>query len=315
MDSQPRTNSATQPRTNSEVVQPRTDPVTIQLRANSVAVQPRVDYQPQTKPAVQPQASFEAVQPATDAATIQLRTIPAAVQPQTNTVAVQLRVGSEGVQQTNSAAQTRTSSEAVQPQKNPVTVQPQVDSRPQTNSAARPRPSSEAVQPQTNPGVRQMELGYSVVGTISGLSSSFVPESHTKSQTTFERLISNTLPTRDRIPLITSIFSDHDQVEILGNLCGDNAQSFIDVIDEVSARILHTGGTDWLIHTQTSASCRLGVRQPRITAPQEVSTNFAQDMWPASPAPEITGDSASLRSDRGTTVSWWIFGRVEVSIW
>jgi hypothetical protein len=137
----------------------------------------------------------------------------------------------------------------------------------------------------------------------------------TESQTTFERLlIGNTLSTRDRISLITTIFSDHDQVEMVGNLCGDDAQSFIDVIDEVSVCTPHLWGTGWLTRTQTSVPRRLGVGQPRITAPQEVSAHFAQDLWPPSPAPEITGNSTPLRFNGGTTVSRRVCGRVEVSI-
>jgi hypothetical protein len=62
--------------------------------------------------------------------------------------------------------------------------------------------------------------------------------SPTRSQTTFERLINNTLSTRDRISLIISIFSDPNEVEVIGHLSGDDAQAFIDVIDEVRSCIL-----------------------------------------------------------------------------
>ena len=53
---------------------------------------------------------------------------------------------------------------------------------------------------------------------------------------TWERLISasHTLTKNERISLITKIFLDRDQVEVVvANLSGDDAQTFIDVVDEV----------------------------------------------------------------------------------
>ncbi|KAF9645422.1 kinase-like protein [Thelephora ganbajun] len=49
----------------------------------------------------------------------------------------------------------------------------------------------------------------------------------------WKQLIGHTLPTNEHISLITSIFSNRNEVEVLGNLSGDDAQAFIDVIDEV----------------------------------------------------------------------------------
>ena len=47
-------------------------------------------------------------------------------------------------------------------------------------------------------------------------------------------MISNILAMPERISLIGTIFSDHNQVEMVGNISGDDAQAFIDVIDDVS---------------------------------------------------------------------------------
>ena len=55
----------------------------------------------------------------------------------------------------------------------------------------------------------------------------------------WKQLISPTLATGKRIPLIESIVSDRDEAEIVGHLRGDDAQAFIDVIDEVSVHIIH----------------------------------------------------------------------------
>lgn len=48
-------------------------------------------------------------------------------------------------------------------------------------------------------------------------------------------MTSCTLATDERISLITTIFADHVQVEMVGNLSGDDGQAFIDMIDEVSS--------------------------------------------------------------------------------
>ena len=54
----------------------------------------------------------------------------------------------------------------------------------------------------------------------------------------WKRLISDTLSTDERIPLIKSIFSDRDEVVVFEYLSGDDAQAFFDVIGEVSIHIL-----------------------------------------------------------------------------
>ena len=50
-------------------------------------------------------------------------------------------------------------------------------------------------------------------------------------------MINHAFTTHERIYLITRIFSDRDQVDMVRNLSGDDAQNFIDMMDEVS---LHT---------------------------------------------------------------------------
>ena len=54
----------------------------------------------------------------------------------------------------------------------------------------------------------------------------------------WKQLVNSTLAAHNRIPLIVTIFSDRDEVEIVGHLRGDDAQTFIDVIDEVSIHTL-----------------------------------------------------------------------------
>jgi len=56
------------------------------------------------------------------------------------------------------------------------------------------------------------------------------------SSPTWKQLISRTLATDERIPLITKIFSHRDQAGMVGHLYGDDAQAFIDIVDEVRLR-------------------------------------------------------------------------------
>jgi len=50
----------------------------------------------------------------------------------------------------------------------------------------------------------------------------------------WKRLISHPLAAHERISLINTIFLDNNQVEMVGRLQGEDAQTFIDIIDEVS---------------------------------------------------------------------------------
>jgi len=52
----------------------------------------------------------------------------------------------------------------------------------------------------------------------------------------WERLISHTPATHEHISLIKTVFSDPNQVKTVRRLSGDDAQTFVNVIDEVSPR-------------------------------------------------------------------------------
>ena len=49
----------------------------------------------------------------------------------------------------------------------------------------------------------------------------------------WKRLIDHPLSTAERVSLITEIFSDRDRTEAVRRLSEEDAQSFIDVVDEV----------------------------------------------------------------------------------
>jgi len=83
-------------------------------------------------------------------------------------------------------------------------------------------------------------------------------------------LASDTLASYERISLITMIFSDRDQIKTVRNLSGDDAQTFIDKIDEVILPI--SCSKEKLIDFDPNPHiCQLGVEQFRTTNPQEVS--------------------------------------------
>lgn len=51
-------------------------------------------------------------------------------------------------------------------------------------------------------------------------------------------MIGPALSMNERIPLITSIFADRDEMEVLESLSGNDAQAFVDVLDEASIHII-----------------------------------------------------------------------------
>ena len=55
----------------------------------------------------------------------------------------------------------------------------------------------------------------------------------------WKRLIDHPLSTTERISLITYILSERDETEVVKHLRGNDAQAFIDVVDEVIARFLY----------------------------------------------------------------------------
>jgi len=69
----------------------------------------------------------------------------------------------------------------------------------------------------------------------------------------WKQLISPNTAANERVDLMKSIFSDRDEVEVFEYLSGDDAQAFVDVIDEVSIRSLLPLTIGREISTETSA--------------------------------------------------------------
>ena len=72
----------------------------------------------------------------------------------------------------------------------------------------------------------------------------------------WKRLITSPPTSAMRISLITHIFSDNGETEAAKGLCGDDAQSFVDVVEEVLHFLSRMGP---VTHTWTSSSCRVDV--------------------------------------------------------
>ena len=75
----------------------------------------------------------------------------------------------------------------------------------------------------------------------------------------WKRLINYPLSTDERTSLLTYIFADRNGAEAVGHLFGDDAQAFIDVVDEVSVYILLPRRTVRLTSAKTFAPCGLDV--------------------------------------------------------
>ena len=72
-------------------------------------------------------------------------------------------------------------------------------------------------------------------------------------------LIGRNLTMPERMSLITTIFSDHNQVDMVRNLSGSDAQDFINVIGEVCTCALSSTRTGQLTPAKTSTLCQLGI--------------------------------------------------------
>ena len=68
----------------------------------------------------------------------------------------------------------------------------------------------------------------------------------------WKRLISDTLDTRERVSLITTIFSEQNGLEMVRHLRGEDAQAFVDAIDKVRSRAPQSPKTRQSTPAQTS---------------------------------------------------------------
>ena len=107
--------------------------------------------------------------------------------------------------------------------------------------------------------------------------------------------------------LINTILSSHDKDEMIRCLPGDDAQTFIDVMDEARSTFTHYRETDADVFWQPGTGFTRSLTAGSKEAPQVV----IQDMWPTRAASEIFEGSHLLRQDRSRTVQGWVCGCLE----
>lgn len=71
----------------------------------------------------------------------------------------------------------------------------------------------------------------------------------------WKQSISDTLSRQERVSLITSIFSDRNEIEAVELLSGNDAQAFIDVVDEVSVHTFLIPKYRLPVYSQDNAFC------------------------------------------------------------
>ena len=111
----------------------------------------------------------------------------------------------------------------------------------------------------------------------------------------WKRLISGPLAMHERTSLINTIFSDRHEVRVIGDLRGDDAQVFTDMVYEVYPCVLSSPKTKY-------TNFPSGVGLPRSRAKGEVSANFVQDLWPSGSTSEITEHPSLLGSSGSPSV-------------
>ena len=90
---------------------------------------------------------------------------------------------------------------------------------------------------------------------------------------TWKRSIDRPIAIDKLISLITAIFSNRGVAEAVKRLSRDDAQAFVDVVDEV---ILHSSiQGKWLTDL---TPCQADIREPRTAAQEEVCKHTVQDM-------------------------------------
>ena len=90
----------------------------------------------------------------------------------------------------------------------------------------------------------------------------------------WKRSIDHPIAIDKRISLITAIFFNHHVTEAVKCLCREDAQAFVDVVDEV---LPHSSvQAKWLTDM---TSCRVDIGELRTAAKEEMSEHTMQDMW------------------------------------
>jgi len=101
-------------------------------------------------------------------------------------------------------------------------------------------------QERNNQHVSEDALGGCVHWNCSQLERPFRMTTDLPNAPAWKQLITNTLTTDGCISLITEVFSDSNQVGVVGRLVGDDAQAFIDIVDKVRLPALPPLKNGWV---------------------------------------------------------------------
>ena len=102
----------------------------------------------------------------------------------------------------------------------------------------------------------------------------------------WKRLIEGPLNSDVRVSLIAEIFSDREETEMVKQLRGDDAQSFVDVV----VQVISLNYLKW----NSCLPCQVDAGQSRATTPEEVSECIMQDVWSPGSPPKIIANLALL---------------------
>ena len=103
----------------------------------------------------------------------------------------------------------------------------------------------------------------------------------------WKRSIDQPIAIDKRISLITAIFSNRGVAEAVKCLCREDAQAFVDVVDEVLSHSSVQG--KWLTDL---TRCQVDIGEPGTAAQEEVSEHTVQNMWSPCFASESIPDPA-----------------------
>ena len=109
----------------------------------------------------------------------------------------------------------------------------------------------------------------------------------------WKRLINCTLSSYERISLIADIFSDHNETEVVMSLRGDDAQSFVDIIDGVCLPIFSLQRNDLIDQIQTCNFCQIDPKYVGAMVAEEMSGCPVQNMRPPGFAPKVSTNTSS----------------------
>jgi len=135
---------------------------------------------------------------------------------------------------------------------------------------------------------------------------------HTFPTSACGRLIGRSFNRHELPSLIEAIFSGEEEGDAIGCLCRDDAQTFIDVIDEV--RLAFARRCDIpLIELDMHTFHRIGAGQRQSFAPdqEEVPQIIVQDVWSPCASSEVLDDPCLLRPNRRRVVQGWVCRRLE----